>query len=75
MGLISLYDCKEYAIKHGFNSIEFYLFAPAGRFRCKWLDAYYGFFFFTEHDKGFVDYKTIEKMFPGIQCEVIGSDE
>lgn len=41
---MSILQCQEAAKELGFDSAEFDLCGPKGRLKCKWLDAYFGFF-------------------------------
>lgn len=50
---------QEQAKDRGFDSAEFWLSAPNGVFKAKWLDAYFGFFEITEIGDGFLTDKSL----------------
>lgn len=45
---------QEEAKDRGFDSSEFYISAPSGVFKAKWLDAYFGFFLIPSLSDGFI---------------------
>ena len=68
---MNLYQCEKHAQENGFDSLEFIAHFPAGTKKCKWLDAYFGFFTIEGFGDGFVTTKEIDKMFPTLVCEVV----
>ena len=67
---MNLYQCEAYAQKNGFDSIEFEADFPVGNVKCKWLDAYFGFFQ-VEGMEGFVTTSQIDEMFPDLVCTIV----
>lgn len=47
---MDIYRCEALAKRDGFDSATFDLVGPGGRMKCKWLDAYFGFFRVTGED-------------------------
>ena len=68
---MNLYQCEKYAKDNGFDSLEFIAHFPAGAKKCKWLDAYFGFFTIEGVGDGFVTTQQIDEMFPTLVCEVV----
>lgn len=68
---MNLYQCEAYAKKNGFDSVEFEADFPAGTMKCKWIDAYFGFFQVEGLGDGFVTTGQIDEMFPDLVCEII----
>ncbi|MER9176674.1 hypothetical protein NKH72_24235 [Mesorhizobium sp. M0955] len=54
----------------GFDSAEFYISAPKGVFKAKWLDAYFGLFTIPALSDGFLNEKVLP---PG--CEGFWTEE
>lgn len=50
---LNILQCQELAKDIGFDKTTFDLVGPNGRLKCKWLDAYFGFFQ-IEGEEGFV---------------------
>jgi hypothetical protein len=69
---MNLYQCEKYAQYNGFDSLEFIAKFPTGDRKCKWLDAYFGCFMIEGLGDGFVTTGQIDKLFPALECEVIG---
>ena len=63
---MNLYQCQEYAKDNGFDSLEFLAAFPSGPKKCKWLDAYFGFFKIDGVGEGFVTVRQIDQMFPDL---------
>jgi hypothetical protein len=68
---MNLYQCEKYAKDNGFDSVEFIAKFPTGERKCKWLDAYFGFFKIDGVGDGFVTTGQIHEMFPTLECEVV----
>jgi len=49
----TLAQCQEIAKELGHDSVTFELCGPKAKLKCKWLDAYYGFFTIDGQD-GFI---------------------
>lgn len=41
---MNLYQCEAYTQKNGFDTVVFEADFPVGTKKCKWIDAYFGFF-------------------------------
>ena len=52
---------QEEAKDRGYNTAEFYIAAPNGVFKAKWLDAYVGFFEIPELGDGFLTERHLPK--------------
>lgn len=50
---MTIEQCQKLAQENGYNCATFDLFGPAGRIKCKWLDAYFGMFLCPHDSKGF----------------------
>lgn len=68
---MNLYQCEKWAQDNGFDSCEFYATFPAGRFKCKWLDAYFGMFEIPDVMDGFMMVRDMDEQFPNLVCEPI----
>jgi len=69
---MNIYQCQKWAQKNGFDKAEFYADFPIGKKKCKWLDAYFGFFLVPGFiDKEFLSVDQIDEMFPDLLCEPI----
>lgn len=74
MAPMSLLEMERYAQNNGFNSLEFYADFPAGRQKCKWLDAYFGIFTVEALGEGFVRTQEMREMFPDLVCHLEDSE-
>ena len=72
---MNLYQCQKWAENNGFDSAEFYADFPAGRKKCRWLDAYFGMFEIPGLTDGFMMVKDVDKMFPDLECTPIETEE
>jgi hypothetical protein len=73
---MNLHQCQAWAETNGFDSAEFYADFPAGKMKCKWLDAYYGMFSIPNViDDGFLMVKDIDKEYPDLVCEPIKKEK
>lgn len=68
---MDIWRCQKIAEKDGYDSAEFWADFPAGRKRCKWLDAYFGMLTIPDAGDGFIMVKDIDEMFPNLNCEPI----
>jgi len=69
---MNLYQCQKWAEANGFDTAEFYANFPKGEMKCKWLDAYFGFFIIPEiTDQEFMMVNQIDKLFPNLVCTPI----
>jgi hypothetical protein len=53
----------------GFDSAEFFISAPKGVFKAKWLDAYFGFFTIPELSDGFLTERQLPRGCEGFWTE------
>jgi hypothetical protein len=53
----------------GFDSAEFFISAPKGVFKAKWLDAYFGFFTIPSLGDGFLSEKQLPRGCEGFWTE------
>lgn len=63
---MNIYQLKEYAKDHGYNSVRFLCVNEKGIFEMQWLDAYYGLISVLQpepKEKGFITVKTLIKEF------------
>lgn len=73
---MNLYDCQRWAETSGFNSAEFYADFPAGRKKCKWLDAYFGCFTVEGMDPNtMLLVQSVIQQLPNLVCEPIEVEE
>ena len=73
---MNIYQCQQWAQNNDFDNAEFYANFPAGMMKCKWLDAYFGFFVIPEiTDKEFMMVNQIDKMFPSLVCTPIETEK
>lgn len=72
---MNLYQCQKWAEENDFDSAEFYADFPAGRMKCKWLDAYFGMFNIPNViDDSFLMVSDIDEQYPDLVCEPITSE-
>lgn len=67
---MNLYQCEAYAQKNGFDTVMFEADFPVGTKKCKWIDAYFGFFEVEGLGEGFVMTRDIDEMFPDLVCRI-----
>ena len=68
---MNLHQCEKWAQDSGFDKAEFYADFPAGRQKCRWLDAYFGMFEVPGVAEGFLMVKDVDEVFPNLVCEPI----
>jgi len=73
---MNIYQCQKWAQKNGFDTAEFYADFPIGKKKCKWLDAYFGFFVVPGFvEKEFLMVDQIDEMFPHLICMPIETEQ